>query len=278
MTPREGSETADEEDAPDDEEEGSDDDEDDARGRTRRRRPPPPSSTRDKNLLQMLRTPSAWMMLWVTTVLCGAGTVETNNLGQMVESLGFSEAVTPATLAMFSVAQSGSRIVTGAASEAALASETRRCGIDRGGIPRPFFFLVASLAAILAHSILAVVTDRGAFVVGITLSGVAFGMIWPLMVLCVGEIFGTAHVGANYMFYDGFTSAAGTFVLSKMVAQRVYEEHIVDDDGSDGGGVTTCLGKECFQQTHVIIVALSVTCVAASLLMQHQTRTVYNAI
>lgn len=224
---------------------------------------------RDKNLFQMLRTPSAWMMLWTATILAGGGTVETNNLGQMVESLGFSNVVTHATLALFSVAQSGGRIITGAASEAALTFETSRCCIDKG-VPRPFFFVAASLAAILAHTILAVATDQVSFVIGITLSGVAFGMIWPLMVLCVGELFGTAHVGANYMFYDGFTSAVGTFMLSKVCAQKVYEEHI---DASDG---VTCYGKECFQQTHIIIVFLSMTCVAVSLLMQFKTRNVYS--
>jgi hypothetical protein len=43
---------------------------------------------RNKNLYQMIRTPEAWLMIWTTTILVGAGTVETNNLGQMVESLG----------------------------------------------------------------------------------------------------------------------------------------------------------------------------------------------
>jgi MFS family permease len=148
--------------------------------------------------------------------------------------------------------------------------------IDRG-VPRPFFFVAASLTAILAHTILAVATDQVSFVIGITISGVAFGMIWPLMVLCVGELFGTAHVGANYMFYDGFTSAAGTFILSKVVAQQVYEDHIdPHDNGSGKSDGVTCYGKECFQKTHVIIVLLSLTCVAVSLLMQFKTRNVYN--
>jgi fucose permease len=240
------------------------------------RRVDPTVGQRDKNLFQMLQTPSAWMMLWTTTILAGAGTVETNNLGQMVESLGFSNVVTPAALALFSVAQSGGRIITGAASEAALTFDTRRCLIDRG-VPRPFFFVAASLTAILAHTILAVATDQVSFVIGITISGVAFGMIWPLMVLCVGELFGTAHVGANYMFYDGFTSAAGTFILSKVVAQQVYEDHIdPHDNGSGKSDGVTCYGKECFQKTHVIIVLLSLTCVAVSLLMQFKTRNVYN--
>jgi len=231
---------------------------------------------RDKNLFQMLRTSSAWMMLWTTTILVGGGTVQTNNLGQMVESLGFSDEVTPATLALFSVAQSGGRIITGAASEAALTFETRLCCIDKG-VPRPFFFVAASLAAIFAHTILAIATNQLSFVIGITLSGVAFGMSWPIMVLCVDEFFGTAHVGANYMFYDGFTSAAGTFILSKVVSQRVYEEHIdPHDNGSEKSDGVTCYGKECFRQTHIIIVLLSITCVAVSLLMQFKTRNVYS--
>jgi len=214
------------------------------------------------------------MYSWVTTILAGGGTVETNNLGQMVESLGFSNEVISPTLALFSVAQSGGRIITGAASEAALNYETRRCCIDKG-IPRPFFFVAASVLAIFAHTILAIATSQLFFVIGITLSGLAFGMIWPLMVLCVGEFFGTAHVGANYMFYDGFTSAAGTFLLSKVVAQQVYEEHI-DPHSSENGDGVTCYGKECFQQTHIVIVLLSMTCVAVSILMQYKTRKFYS--
>merc|ERR1712137_1282012 len=101
----------------------------------------------------------------------------------MVESLGYSPVVTPAALALFSVAQSGGRIITGAVSEASLTYETRRCFIDKG-IPRPFFFVAASILAMFSHTILAAATHQTYFVIGVTFSGVAFGMIWPLMVLC----------------------------------------------------------------------------------------------
>ena len=95
---------------------------------------------KDYSLVQMLQTPSALLMLWTTTILVGAGTVETNNMGQMVEALGFDKAVTPASLALFSVAQAFSRVMTGALSEAALhwnlSSSPRRqrllCMIDYG--------------------------------------------------------------------------------------------------------------------------------------------------
>jgi MFS family permease len=228
-----------------------------------------------KNLLEMLQTFPAWLLLWTATILVGGGIVETNNLGQMVESLHFPSTVTPASLSLFSVAQSGGRVVTGALSDWALTVNTNRCFVDRG-IPRPFFLVVGSLIGVVAHTILAVSTKEWSFVVGIALSGMAFGSVWPLMVLIVGEIYGTAHVAANYMFYDGCASAAGAFLLSKVVAQQVYDSHI-DPHDSDADDLATCFGQECFQMTHVIIASLSLVCVVTSLVLQYSTRDSYNS-
>lgn len=224
------------------------------------------------NLFQMLQSSSAWLMLWTATILVGGGIVETNNLGQMVEALQFPPAVTPASLSLFSVAQSAGRVAAGSISEAALHWNTKRCCLDKG-VPRPFFLAVASVTAVLAHSLLAISTDEVFFVVGIALSGLAFGMVWPLMVLIVGEIYGTSHFSANYMFCDGFTSAAGTVLLSKIVAQRVYDSHIEGHHTDDG---VTCYGEACFQLTHVVVTVLSVSGALASLRMQHVTRELYN--
>ena len=235
------------------------------------------SNVEDKNLYQMLKTPSAWLMIWTTTILVGGGTVETNNLGQMVEALHFSEVVTPASLALFSVAQAAGRVATGSLSEAALNWNTRGvCCCFENGLPRPFFLMAASLVAILAHTILAISTSQYFFVLGIMLSGVAFGMVWPLMVLIVGEVFGTTNVAANYMFFDGFTSAAGTLLLSKIVAQQVYESHVDTTHYSEHSDGVTCYGPECFRMTHIVIVLLSLTCVASSAAMLYTSRHLYN--
>ena len=207
-------------------------------------------------------------MIWTTTILVGAGTVETNNLGQMVESLKFSSVVTPSSLALFSVAQAAGRVCTGTLSENALTWNTRMCFVDRG-VPRPFFLAIASFIGIVAHTILAISTNQASFVFGIALSGFSFGMVWPMMVLIVGELFGTAHVGANYLFFDGFTSAGGTFFLSKVVAQRVYEGH-------EASGSVTCYGQNCFELTHIVIALLVSTCLVSSIVMQYITRHAYN--
>jgi hypothetical protein len=232
-----------------------------------------PGST-DRNLFQMLQTPTAWLFAWTSVILVGGGTLMTNNLGEMVTALHFSPMTTPASLSLFSVAQSGGRVITGILSEWALALNVTHCGITRG-VPRPAFLVMASLVGVAAHLLLSVATTEGPFVLGVALSGAAFGMVWPLMVLIIGEVFGTAHVGANYMFYDGFSSAMGTLLLSKFVAQTVYEEHIDHDDPNSDH--LTCYGQDCFRASQLIVAGLSLSCVITSFGMLRTTRQTYDA-
>uniref|UniRef100_A0A7R9ZER6 Nodulin-like domain-containing protein n=1 Tax=Pseudictyota dubia TaxID=2749911 RepID=A0A7R9ZER6_9STRA len=229
----------------------------------------------------MLKTSSAWLLLWTCTILCGGGTVMTNNLGQMAEALRLDPDTAPAALALFSAAQAAGRVCTGSMSEVALNWKRR--------IPRPAFLIVASVFCFFSHVVLAFARTELWFVIGVTMTGWAFGMIWPLMVLITGETFGTKNVGANYMFYDGLTSAAGTLLLSKFVAQEVYESHIHprehsefpgEDAGEEWGLGTeddglTCYGMGCFQMCHVVVAGLSVTCLFSSAALVHKTRGVY---
>ena len=227
----------------------------------------------DLSLPEMLRTPSAWLMLWICLCLVGSGTCKTNNMGQMVESLEFADSVTPATLALFSVAQAASRILTGILSEAVLHWNPFPGVRSTKGIPRPYFLIVASTVSLLAHLVLASSTSLKCFVIGCSISAVAFGMAWPLMVLIVGDVYGVEHHGANYMFYDGGTKALGTLLLSEYLAGTVYEAHIEDNGGSSERN--TCIGAQCFQITHLVIACLSVVCIFASFLLCYQTRHTY---
>ena len=237
---------------------------------------------KNHTMLEMLRTSSAWLMAWTCVILVGGGTVMTNNIGQMTEALGFDADLTPASLALFSAAQAASRVVTGTISEAALSWNLPWfCGYlsssGKGkGLARPAFLVVASIVSAAAHFSLAIATTEEGFALGVTLSGIAFGMVWPLMVLITGEVFGTRHVGANYMFFDGFSSAAGTLLLSKFVAQTVYDDHIDESNGDqiDEGGYK-CFGTGCFELSHLIVSVLSLTCILSSIGLIWTTRDVY---
>jgi MFS family permease len=223
------------------------------------------------NLLQMIQTPTSLLLLWTTILLVGGGTVETNNMGQMVESLHFHTSITSTALTFFSVAQAASRVLTGVISEAALTCNTNLCCIQNG-IPRPFFMVIASLIGFIAHLVLGIARTELIFVFGVTLSGIAFGMVWPLMVLISAEVFGVERAGQNYMFYDGVSSAGGTLLISKFVAQAVYD-HNTDPNGTDS---KTCIGMDCFQSTHMIVSALCLTCALTSLIMMYTSRHSYN--
>ena len=209
-----------------------------------------PAKPRQYKLLEMLSTVEAWLLCWTCTILTGGGTVMTNNMGQMSESLRLHENVTPAALALFCAAQALSRVITGVLSDHCLQTYDWA---------RPIFLLVASLAGAIAHIVLAFATHEIPFVIGVALSGVAFGMVWPLVVLIVEELFGAKHLGANYMFFDGFDIAIGTLIVSKFIAGEVYDRHVVHDGHQEDE--TTCYGEGCFQMTHVIVAALSGSCV-----------------
>ena len=228
-------------------------------------------------------------------------------MGQMVESLGFAPRTASASLAFFSVAQALARVGVGTLSDAASMMDLspirrwwKKCvrgankrqrrqnndDVSHGGIPRPAFLVVSALIGMIAHGILAIGTSNDdtneedsngiaststslkIFIVGVIFSGIAFGCIWPLMVLIVGEIFGTKNHGANYMFYDGITSALGTLLISKFLASAVYERNVVDNE-------LTCYGSACFGWAHIAIVALLATCLVSSIAVWRQTSTVY---
>ena len=230
----------------------------------------------------------------------------------MVESLGFAPRTASASLAFFSVAQALARVGVGTVSDAAAMmdcanpssrrgwNENKKCcckidcslfGGNGAGIPRPAFLVVSCLIGMIAHTILANVdssfenpsstTSLEVFVVGVVCSGIAFGMIWPLMVLIVGEVFGTKYHGANYMFYDGITSAMGTLLISNFLSSAVYERNIDSGDAvlgdfqQDQQQQFTCYGKDCFGWSHVIIVVLLATCVATSIAVWKQTVNTY---
>lgn len=226
-----------------------------------------PVAPRELNPLQMLQTLPAWCFLWTATILVGSGTVMTNNMGQMVEALHFPAIVAPSALALFSVAQAASRVATGSLSEAAM---SWKVGVDGSGVSRPVFLIIASVSSAIAHAILGLAAREGPFVVGVALSGAAFGMVWPLMVLIVGEVFGASYIASNYLIYDGCTSAAGTLLLSKFVAQDVYESHI-----TPGGDGVTCYGLGCFSLSHFIVAGLALTSIITSVGVLLTTRDVY---
>jgi hypothetical protein len=84
------------------------------------------------------------------------------------------------------------------------------------------------------------------------------------------------------MLYDGLCSAVGTLVLSKFVAESFYEHNTTWPHASGYGVCTpdknTCCGRSCFKDAHLVIAAVSGTCVLSSLAVLVQTRPLYKQL
>jgi hypothetical protein len=212
------------------------------------------------SLPQMLRTFPGWLLIWTLIMLAGAGVTLTQNMGQMVQALQLDhKTVTPAGLTIFSVANAASRVVTGA--------------FSGSGCPRPLLLLRAAVAATIAHALLAVSWSEFEFLGAILLTGIAYGMYHPLIILVVGDLFGPKYLASNFLFMDGISLAGGSVLLNKIVSQHVYEAHLQE-------GSATCIGEGCFGVTHWITCGLCVTAMLTSvwLLLTKLSRQSYSKV
>jgi MFS family permease len=172
---------------------------------------------------------------------------------QMFASIGSSQNVV--ALTFFSVAQSASRVASG-----------RLCDVLKNrALPRTIIINAALALMVLAYGLFIWNTAASLFA-GVVAAATAFGAVWPAMVVLVSELFGEAHLGGNYMLFDGCCSAVGALLFGKFIAEAVYDAHIP-------AGQSNCVGPECFRLTYVLISCLLLSALAASLLLSRRTWT-----
>ncbi|KAK3243818.1 hypothetical protein CYMTET_46543 [Cymbomonas tetramitiformis] len=209
-------------------------------------------------LSEMVRTVDCWLLLFSSVVIVGAGVMVTTNLGQMCESRGAGSAATAVSL--FSASQALGRLFTGLISEVAM----------RRRVSRPLFLAVASAIMALGHMLL-LVPELFALYGGVMLCGYAFGMVWPILVVVCSELFGSLHMGSNYMLYDGGGNALGALMLAKFLPQTIYQAHVAH-------GEKTCYGQACFSGSHLVLIALNMASIASALFLTLRNRSLYQRL
>jgi len=103
------------------------------------------------------------------------------------------------------------------------------------------------------------VIPRAFLIVPIALAGVADGVMFAAFPVLTRETFGARHFGKNFglisvanaLGFPLFYSPVGSFVYS-LSAEPVH-------------GVQKCVGDECFRPVFLLVVALSVVALVASL-------------
>jgi hypothetical protein len=66
--------------------------------------------------------------------------------------------------------------------------------------------------------------------------------VWPLLVVLAGDLFGVAHLGANYNFYDGLSSAGGSAVFALLLPSFAYHAHV---DANGWGAKGRSVARVC---------------------------------
>ena len=211
---------------------------------------------KDLTLCSMLCTIECWLLFFSAGAIMGGGICITTNAAQMCEAKGFAGA-TPAVVTVFSVSQAAGRVLAGVLSEAAFV------GVGRAWLPRPTFVLFSACIMGVAHALL-LLPQLAALYLAMVVAGLAFGSIFPVLVVLVSELFGLRNHGSNYMFYDGTAAILGVFVLAKLLPQTVYTHA--------AHGAKTCIGLNCFFWTHAAIAIVEVFAALLALALLIRTR------
>ena len=57
---------------------------------------------------------------------------------------------------------------------------------------------------------------------GVAAAGVAFGSVWPLLVVTVKDLWGVRWFAVNFMVFDGITAGVATVALGIVLPSAIY--------------------------------------------------------
>ena len=220
-------------------------------------------------LPHMLQTPDAWLLWVVGTGVMGGGMLVATNLAQVVQSAGASAGLDTTLVTLF-----GAGNMLGRLTSMALSNRIVRRGHSRAwGVVVICSMMSLAQLGFLAASVAQAATAGQAFlfVGSAATGGLSFGAIWPHLVVCVSELFGSAHLAVNYMLFDGGCAAVGIYFLGNKLPAAFYEP-------AGAAHSTACLGSSCYGPSFAIVAALNGVGVLAAALVAQRSGELYRQI
>ena len=119
--------------------------------------------------------------------------------------------------------------------------------------------LALTAATFCALFLLAALGGRALLTVVAAGAGLSIGAIAGLEPVLVADMYGLDNFGVNYsaLSIPGFVMS---LALGQYLPGLVYDAHVVP-------GTHTCLGKQCFQQTFLVLAAFSASGVLSAVLL-----------
>uniref|UniRef100_A0A7N0U907 Nodulin-like domain-containing protein n=1 Tax=Kalanchoe fedtschenkoi TaxID=63787 RepID=A0A7N0U907_KALFE len=251
-----------------------------AEGAVRIKRPSGPRRGEDFTLTQALMKADFWIIFFSLLLGSGSGLTVIDNLGQMSESLGYSNP--HIFVSMISIWNFLGRVGGGYFSEII---------VRQHAYPRPIAIAVAQAVMAFGHIFLAF-DWPGAMYVGTLLIGLGYGAHWAIIPATASELFGLKKFGALYNFLT-LANPAGSLVFNGVIASSLYDHEAARQHNHASASVPTffnlslfgsndealkCNGAVCFFLTSMIMSGLCVLAVVLSLILVRRTKVVYSTL
>ena len=159
--------------------------------------------------LEMVRTPQFYMMYAMFVLMATGGLLVTANAGPIAASWGYTTAVLTLAATLSPLANGGSRIFWGWASDRLGRENTMVCSF---GLQAICLFLVVSLGQ----------TSSAWFVAGLVMVYFTWGQIYSLFPATTGDYFGSRHATSNYAVLYSAKGVAS--IIGGWVGALLYEQ------------------------------------------------------
>ncbi|XP_024524763.1 protein NUCLEAR FUSION DEFECTIVE 4-like [Selaginella moellendorffii] len=222
-----------------------------------KRRRKGPRRGEDFTLIQALRKADFLLMFGILFCGCGSGLTAIDNLGQMGQAQGYSNA--HMFVSMISIWNFLGRVSGG------FVSEWIRICLSKAQLLMAFGHLFYAMAWPLS------------LYVGSLLVGLSYGMHWAAFPSAVSELFGLKNFGSFYNFLT-VSIPLGTILFSGVLAGSVYDNeaakqlHGRPEDFEDG---LLCEGAVCFRLTFLILMGVCIFGFGLCMLLVKRTVPVY---
>ncbi|GMH03969.1 hypothetical protein Nepgr_005808 [Nepenthes gracilis] len=212
----------------------------------------------EHSALKLMRRWDFW--LYYVAYLCGGtmGLAYGNNLGQIVESLGFEDHIS-SIVSIFSSCSFFGRLLS-----AAPDFLRNKVYIARTG------WLAMAIVATPVGLFLLVASDSWTAIRASTaLIGLSSGFVFAAAVSITSELFGPNSAGLNHNIL--ITNIPIGSLLYSLLASLIY------DSKAEKGGSMICMGRDCYFQTFIWWGCISLLGLASSLLLFFRTKPAYNS-
>lgn len=104
------------------------------------------------------------------------------------------------------------------------------------------------------------------FWLGIFMESLAYGAVWSVIPVIVGDLYGMKYLGLNYSFLN-LAQLLAALILSSYLPATIYDLHAED-------GV--CLGLQCFSASHYILSFILILAAFACTILNQKTKLLYS--